>query len=349
MSADAYGNAPRHIEPMHNMNNYMEPGSNTMNKNLIKAINAGRVDEVARLIDTGADVNTVDSYGAPALWLAAAYTNLPIVELLLASPLIDVNKEWVDSPLLIAMHRESRSIVERLLRVPGIEVNKTSALIAALSRGLIPIVDLVLAHPDVDVNQETEGGITALYVAVKSKRPQNVEKLLRNSRIDVNKPSKIGNLDPPTLETPLMLAVLKAHNSNRNGTRILDALLAHPDIDVNYTNPDGDSALSYTERITADMVPIVTSKLILHGATDPTFAAHRRMTTAAQPTQLVLGTLANAAWRRRRAAVTAYAAAHANADANADAHAAAHAAEHANERRRTRRRHRVKKTRRSRQ
>ncbi|WP_413727479.1 ankyrin repeat domain-containing protein [Sodalis sp. RH19] len=97
------------------------------------------------------------------------------------------------------------------------------------------ILSAILSHEKKYKNYRTEDGASALMVAVSNNRLKNINFLLLDAGIDVNKKDKEGN-------TALMLAV-RASN-----LEVIDSLLAHQPINIYLTNNEGESALSLAVR-----------------------------------------------------------------------------------------------------
>ena len=261
-----------------------------MNRNLRHAAQRGDAAEVARMIRAGANVNSRDTYGYTPLWFAVYYGHLPVVELLLVAPGIDVNQESArTTPLQTAIQRDNDEIALRLLAVPTIDVNKAPdgyapILMAAMSDAKLPILEQILSKPDVNVNvKNIRGDASALCNAIRSKQYRTIERLLMHPAIDVNNTFDFGGGD----FTPLMLAV------DSPDERIVNLLLAHPKIDIHYTNSKGESAVSIATK--GNEFSQGERKLIYKNILGI----------------LVPRILAGKAWDRRRAAVTAWAAAQA--------------------------------------
>lgn len=98
----------------------------------------------------------------------------------------------------------------------------------------IDILQLLLAHPDIDVNISDSDGITPLLDAVCKNHIDIVQLLLQNPRTDINAQNNLG-------KTALIGA------STLNLPDIVRLLLAHPDIDVNISDRDlfGNTPLWY--------------------------------------------------------------------------------------------------------
>jgi len=91
-----------------------------------------------------------------------------------------------------------REVEEHLRNIPTVNVNWgnrlhmhwTSLHIAALN-GHDPIVALLLAHPDIDVNQKDSFGRSVFLLVCASGKTSGVRLLLKDSRVKVNEPDDI--------------------------------------------------------------------------------------------------------------------------------------------------------------
>jgi len=55
-----------------------------------------------------------------------------------------------------------------------------------------PLIPLLLAHPDIDVNLKDEDGYTPFYFACLNGRISCVREMLKDSRVKVNEPDNDG-------------------------------------------------------------------------------------------------------------------------------------------------------------
>lgn len=105
--------------------------------------------------------------------------------------------------------------------------NSLFPLLYASGLGCSPAIELLLAHPEVRVNQERASDkTTPLLMAVQYGHFDAVKLLLRRPDIDVNKADKRGI-------TPLRAAIASGYD------QMIDLLLARPDVDVNRRYIDG--------------------------------------------------------------------------------------------------------------
>jgi len=103
------------------------------------------------------------------------------------------------------------NVKEMLWKNPNLNVNwsndiegETTALFTACGGGHDSIVSILLAHPDINVNQKEMFGVTPFLDACSLGRTSCVRLLLKDSRVLVNEPSVYGN-------TPLYWAAYYCH------------------------------------------------------------------------------------------------------------------------------------------
>jgi len=102
----------------------------------------------------------------------------------------------------------------------------------AASKGYNEIVELILKHPNTDINMECNGGLTALGFATGKGHIEIVEMLLKCPWIEVNTQDPKGN-------TPLIYAAQQGFN------KIVELLLKCPDININLQDDKGHSAFMW--------------------------------------------------------------------------------------------------------
>jgi len=120
----------------------------------------------------------------------------------------------------------------------------TTPLAFAVFKGRESLVNLLLAHPDIDVNDYHEysqdGCGTALEIAINHGHKSIVKRLLAHPDIDVNKTSDDIEANPYTAgSAALHLAAGKGDKP------IVELLLSREDIDVNKSDVLGRTPLSY--------------------------------------------------------------------------------------------------------
>jgi len=169
---------------------------------LMRAADAGRVDEVRRLLRNGADANEKmdDLGGLNALMLAARRGHLAVIKVLLEAG-ADPNSHGgahglgFFSPLTFAMDRENKNKLATIdaLIAGGASLNPPgsfheSPLDTAIHENDIELVRALLKRGS-DVNWESKFGTTPLASAVATgNRNVQIVQLLLNAGADPNKP-----------------------------------------------------------------------------------------------------------------------------------------------------------------
>jgi len=108
---------------------------------------------------------------------------------------------------------DAKKLAELLIRQdPGFKLNNMSRdgngrtllhYACSESDSGSPVIPLLLAHPDIDVNVKNIYGSTPFFYACDG-RPSCVREMLRDSRVNVNEPDQFGR-------TPLRYAAYKGH------------------------------------------------------------------------------------------------------------------------------------------
>lgn len=146
-------------------------------------------------------------------------------------------------------------LVARLLSNPNVDINKKtqgdpeSALHIACRRGLLPIVEMLVARQDVNVNDSNVWGATALFLACNAKAPNLahispaspgiVQSLLTRTDIRINESVKITPAnDVKSSWTPLHEAC-----SDPRKVELVKLLLSDSRIDVDQRTSTGNTAL----------------------------------------------------------------------------------------------------------
>ncbi|KAH6908108.1 hypothetical protein BKA70DRAFT_1222909 [Coprinopsis sp. MPI-PUGE-AT-0042] len=160
------------------------------------------------------DVNLTTRRGT-ALTLATEEENLAALRVLLADPRVDVNKackaasealSWDAGPMNARINPGSARLSAYLMggeAVQGAE-NEATALMLAARAGSEETMQLLLEHPDIDVNIAGPDGWTALMFAASSGFLAPVHTLLQHPRVIVDATNDQG-------ETALAIARRKGH------------------------------------------------------------------------------------------------------------------------------------------
>jgi len=103
-----------------------------------------------------------------------------------------------------------KSVAEMMSQDPGFKVNMaldgkgwTLLHYACQGRSRFPVIPILLAHPDIDVNVKSNGGCTPFFSACGG-RPSCAREMLKDSRVKVNEPNNSG-------PTPLWRAAYEGH------------------------------------------------------------------------------------------------------------------------------------------
>ncbi len=193
------------------------------------------------------DANRKNNVGDTPLHLAANSKNSTFVRALLTIATLDVNLKDSDSKtaLHIAVDNNDEATVTQLLSNRNIDVNmvvtgitgQTALNIAiaqhiATNKNYGKVIDLLLAHLDIDVNVKNRHQESPLLVVVKEEETALVTKLLAHTDTEVNTSNSRH-------KTALMFA------AERGSTAIVQQLLAHNNIDVNLQDDKQFTALHY--------------------------------------------------------------------------------------------------------
>ncbi|RJE83925.1 ankyrin repeat domain-containing protein [Paenibacillus sp. 1011MAR3C5] len=170
-------------------------GNLAQNQALWTAVAEGDQEAVLKLLDDGADPNTVDSKGRTSAMIAVHSNQLDVFNLL-AQHGADINNrdQRSDNPLLYAGAEGLLPFVRAAIAA-GADTTLTNrfggtALIPAADRGHVEIVEELLTISDVNIDHVNNLGWTALLEAVilgdGGERHQRIVDLLIEHGADVN-------------------------------------------------------------------------------------------------------------------------------------------------------------------
>ena len=184
----------------------------------------------------GLNVNAQNENGYTALMLADAEATRK----LLRHPDIDVNitNNNGDTALIRAICEDETEKAAELIRCPNIDLSirensgNGDALYWAWNKDNEAIMDMLIAHPDIDINAKYDDDRTLLTLTIICDADPYIEEFFSNPNLDVNIQDNYG-------KTALMHAV---DNSNVSLDTVRE-LLKHPKIDVNVQDNNGDTAI----------------------------------------------------------------------------------------------------------
>lgn len=117
----------------------------------------------------------------------------------------------------------------------------TTSIFAASEVGLTYMVKFLLTQTNAEINLRNYDGLAPLQIAILCGKPDIVQLLLHENRCDKN----IRCLEGETL---LHLATSFHMHDTHDALKIMKMLLAHPDIDPNAQEVDGDTPLHHAVR-----------------------------------------------------------------------------------------------------
>lgn len=206
---------------------------------LARAVFAREYQTVVELLEhPDIDLDTRHGVGEFTVLISAAsmgYTE--ICELLLEHPGTDINAQSKKGAVALsrALFRNHVPVIKLLLAHPDIDLdtrrgcNGFTELMRVASRGHAEICKLLLGHPDTNINAQSKHGVVALSCAIHGNHLPVIKLLLEHPNIDPN----LGS-NPCT---PLILAMKLQHNA------VIELVLSHGDIDPNLIDIEGKTAL----------------------------------------------------------------------------------------------------------
>jgi ankyrin repeat protein len=209
-------------------------------REFLAAAEAGNLAQVRSLLANlpWLDVNFKES-DQTALKLAVGKSHLEVVQALLATPGIVVDRDTCAKIAHLATQKGHLPLLRRMMDRPEFDVNKgyrEPYLITAAENGHFPLVQALLAAPGINVNAGNSGN-TALYAACKNNHYQIAMLLAVTPGIDVNASKEYFGFgyfyDIVSQKwSPLKLAAV------RGNLRLVRALLDAERIDVNVLDKD---------------------------------------------------------------------------------------------------------------
>jgi ankyrin repeat protein len=191
------------------------------------------------------DVNLKDArYGDTALHIAVHSENREAFDALLQHPAIEVGLKDAEgrTTLHLTVEQNNQGAFDALLKHPATDVNKKTdidayfegytALHIAAELGSIYHCKALLQHPNTDVNAKSHSTTTPLHTAIFNEKVDVCIAIIQHPGVDVNATNDDG-------ETALHYVM-----GHRLMHKVVNKLLQHPDIDVNAKEPTyGRSAL----------------------------------------------------------------------------------------------------------
>ncbi|WP_374699796.1 ankyrin repeat domain-containing protein [Wolbachia endosymbiont (group A) of Limnophora tigrina] len=164
---------------------------------LFATVRSGDANQVADLINKGADVNARDNRGNTPLHLAVLADKLQVVEKLIEGG-ADVNAKnnHGATPLHWAALNQNVNIVEKLIE-KGANVNEKNKydnvpLHYAAGYGSLSVIEKLI-EKGADINAKSSNGDTPLHLATKNSHLDVLEKLIKEGA-NVNERNKYGNI-----------------------------------------------------------------------------------------------------------------------------------------------------------
>lgn len=155
-------------------------------EDVLNAVQAKDLDKVSQLLLRGMDVNTSDPAGNTLVMLAARNGDTPMLEFLLKNkPNILKKNKYGDTALLLAAFQGNLSNVKALVEAGAdLEADGWTPLIYASFEGRSDVVAYLLTL-DVDIDAQSDTGITALMAATRNNHVE-VVKLLLDQEADID-------------------------------------------------------------------------------------------------------------------------------------------------------------------
>jgi ankyrin repeat protein len=175
-----------------------------LNQQLIQAAERQETEQVSRLIEKGADINTQDSEGRTAAMIATYNNDVETAKILIeAGADVNIQDNIENNPFLYA-GAEGYIEILKLTIAAGADPALTNryggtALIPASEHGYVDVIEELLTNTDIDINHVNDLGWTALLEAIilndGNEKQQQTVKLLIDHGADVNIPDN-NNVTP---------------------------------------------------------------------------------------------------------------------------------------------------------
>jgi len=169
--------------------------SNKAKKTLFLHAAQENYDVTKMLLEFGMNVNEKNVFNVSPLMQATKAGRLDIMEMLLQAPNIDVNlRGSLDNrTVLLFIFTAPPNAVTRadmLLKhganINAQTINGTTVLMEAASKGDFPLVQLLLNHPNLDINLADNDRNTAIFLALNSQHFNIVWRLLDEKAIELD-------------------------------------------------------------------------------------------------------------------------------------------------------------------
>ena len=227
----------------------------------------------AALDKGGVDVNKRSLHNLTLLMWAAADNKIPLMKLLLEQPSVDVNLAadhgFTALHMAVSSETSSTEVLRTLLLDPRVDVNcttermETPLILATKDPDRFDKVQLLLADPRVDLDSLASYSagcdISILMSATLSSNLKAAKVLLDDERVDVN---WVNNRNAGALH------LLAAFPDSDRPKGLLELLLSHPRVDVNYPL---DSTALHTAAFNNNVEAV---RLIL---AEPRFTSHNNL------------------------------------------------------------------------
>jgi ankyrin repeat protein len=149
---------------------------NELNSRLLTSANRGDKITVKNLIDMGADVNIMGTFGHTPLIEAVLNNHIATIMTLLNCPKTKINQsaEFGRPSLILAARKGNAGAVRVLIDDPNIDINQSdqygrTALIEAAYYNHIDTIKILVSANKIDINQHDEDGKQAIQVAIEQK------------------------------------------------------------------------------------------------------------------------------------------------------------------------------------